>query len=118
MGESAAVTVQRELREELEIDAQVRRLLWAVDNFFEWNGVRWHELALYFLIDLPPNCPLCSRTDPFPGIEDKLKLWFKWHPVAAMESVPLYPTFLRAGLQSLPGSAQYIAHTDPSEMQP
>ena len=36
-GETAEETIQREMREELETDVHVDRLLWIVENFFEYR---------------------------------------------------------------------------------
>src|SRR5262245_5201710 len=52
-GETAEQTIKREMVEELETDVHVNRLLWVVENFFEYDGLSYHELALYFLIRLP-----------------------------------------------------------------
>ena len=54
-GETAEQTVKREMQEELETDVDVVRLLWLVENFFEYDGRRYHEIALYFLIRFPDN---------------------------------------------------------------
>ncbi len=37
----------REMREELEVDVRVERLVWVVENFFEYEGKFCHELALF-----------------------------------------------------------------------
>ncbi len=45
-GETAEQTIRREMLEELETDVHVDRLLWVVENFFEYDGLSYHELAL------------------------------------------------------------------------
>src|SRR4029079_17219468 len=50
--ETAEQTIAREMREELETDVQVDRLLWIVENFFEFGGVRHHAIALCISICL------------------------------------------------------------------
>jgi ADP-ribose pyrophosphatase YjhB (NUDIX family) len=52
-GETAEETIKREMLEELATDVQVVRLLWFVENFFDY-GLSYHEIALYFLIRFPP----------------------------------------------------------------
>jgi ADP-ribose pyrophosphatase YjhB (NUDIX family) len=47
-GETAEQTIRREMLEELATDVHVVRLLWLVENFFDYEGLSYHELALYF----------------------------------------------------------------------
>src|SRR5438034_10528276 len=49
-GETALECIGREMQEELEEEAQVERLLWLNENFFEHAGMTWHEIGLYFLV--------------------------------------------------------------------
>src|SRR5688572_18605664 len=61
-GETAEQTIKRELLEELTTEVHVDRLLWVVENFFEYEGWSYHELALYFLVRFRPgSAPLCSE---------------------------------------------------------
>jgi len=61
--ESAAETVVREIKEELEVDCKVLRSLWVMENFFNYNEKQVHEIAFYFLV----NCPdeLITRGQDF-----------------------------------------------------
>ena len=58
LGETAEAAVLREVREELQIDAEVLRPLWLCQSFFTEDVSResYHELCLYFLVDV-------SKTD-------------------------------------------------------
>ncbi|MFP4394846.1 MAG: NUDIX hydrolase, partial [Anaerolineales bacterium] len=58
MGEVASEALAREMQEELGIQVEVGRLLWITENFFTYAGYACHELALYFLMTLPPDAPL------------------------------------------------------------
>src|SRR5262245_3617383 len=53
LGEPATETLKREMREELGVEVEVVRLLWFVENFFTYEEMRYHEIALYFLMRLP-----------------------------------------------------------------
>jgi ADP-ribose pyrophosphatase YjhB (NUDIX family) len=108
----------REMQEELEVKVHVERLVWVVENFFEYEGKSYHELALYFLMSFPPDSHLCGKDEAFVGNEEGLKLIFKWHPLDEMEEIPLYPTFLRKRLNSIPQITEHIVHTDAQEANP
>ncbi|MBI2912664.1 MAG: NUDIX hydrolase [Chloroflexi bacterium] len=114
--EPATDTLRREMREELGVAVQVGRLLWVVENFFDYDGKSYHELALYFLMSLPQRSRL-RAVDEFEGSElldggATLKLLFKWFPLAGLEGIALYPTFLRQGLRSLPPTTEHVVHRD------
>jgi ADP-ribose pyrophosphatase YjhB (NUDIX family) len=112
-GETAEQTLKREMREELETDVHVDRLLWVVENFFEYEGVSYHELALYFLIRFQPDsAPLHS--DAVDGVEGNVVLRFRWFPVRreALVALPLLPAFLPEGLTELPRSPVHVVHRD------
>jgi ADP-ribose pyrophosphatase YjhB (NUDIX family) len=110
--ESSTEALCREMHEELEVEVQVKRLVWVVENFFQYQGRDHHELGLYYLISLPQPCPLRAQAEFF-GDEQGLRLIFKWFPLSHLPQLPLYPTFLREGLQALPASITHIVHTDP-----
>lgn len=110
--ETAATTLRREMCEELGVEVEVGRLLWVVENFFRYAGADYHELALYFLMNPPMDWPRRCQSEPFDGQEGHLRLVFQWFPVAALEALPLYPTFLRQALQVLPAVPEHVVHTD------
>lgn len=110
--EPAAATLRREMQEELGIDVEVVRLLWLVENFFEYEGMDIHELGFYFLMQLPPDWPLRTVDGPFAGEEGHLPLEFRWFPVADLPGMVVYPSFLRTGLQALPATIQHVVHRD------
>lgn len=122
-GEPSAATVARELIEELgpAVGARVGRLLWVVENFFSYEGAQFHELGMYYLVTLAASSPYLAKGRPFDGIEDDLplhegqltRLIFQWFPLDSLTSLPLYPTFLRERLPTLPAVTELVTHTDP-----
>ncbi len=60
--EPAEDTLRREIREELDIEVEVVRPLWLVENFFQHQGYRHHELGIYFLMPRAGRLAL-SRSD-------------------------------------------------------
>src|SRR5690606_16384382 len=51
--ETAADALTREMREELAVKVTVGRLLWVVEDFFTMDGRPYHQIGLYFAVDLP-----------------------------------------------------------------
>lgn len=58
IGESSAETLKREMIEELGCEAEISMLLWTIENFFRFEGRKWHEFGFYYLMHLPPSFPL------------------------------------------------------------
>lgn len=113
IGELAEQTIRREMREELSTDIEVLRLLWLVENFFDYDGRRYHEIALYFLIRFPPNSkPRALRAFDVTGNDTALQ--FRWFPIEAetLASLPLMPSFLASSLGTLPVSVTHVVHRD------
>jgi ADP-ribose pyrophosphatase YjhB (NUDIX family) len=110
--ETAAETLRREMREEMNETVEVERLVWVAENFFTYGPRQHHEIGFYFLMHLPPDSPLRQKTEPFYGTEGDIRIIFEWLPVETLEHVDLFPTYLRAGLKNLPASTVHIVHTD------
>jgi hypothetical protein len=100
------------MREELEVEIEVERLVWVVENFFEYAGKSFHQIEFYFLATLPPGCHLCEKTEPFEGYETSFSIIFQWIPLRELNEIILYPSFLGEALKSLPDGTQYIVHRD------
>jgi ADP-ribose pyrophosphatase YjhB (NUDIX family) len=109
--EPSAEALRREMQEELGIEVEVERLLWVVENFFEYDKKAYHELAFYFLVSFPANSPLYDKP-AFQGNEEGVRLLFQWFPLDTLETVRLYPSFLRAALQILPDAVTHVVHFD------
>ncbi len=110
--ESSREAVRRELEEELHVKARVERLLWFVENFFRHEGMRYHELATFFLVSFPPESGLYEREGYFYGEDQGMRLIFEWRDVADLPGMNLYPSFLREGLADPPPTPRYVVHED------
>ncbi len=109
--EPSVDALKREMREELGIEIHVERLIWVVEDFFEYDDKSYHELALYFLMTFPQDSHLYGKNEPFVGDEEGIKLLFKWHRLDELEEIPLYPTFLRKALNSIPEVTEHVVTT-------
>jgi ADP-ribose pyrophosphatase YjhB (NUDIX family) len=112
-GEAAEETLRREMLEELETAVRIERLLWVVENFFEFEGLSYHELGFYFLIGFPPES-LPLRAEVFNREDAGVPLHFRWIPVrrAELSDLPLFPRFLAEGLTELPLSVTHVVERD------
>ena len=101
--ETAEQAVLREVREELQIEADIVRPLWMAQNFFteDVSGERFHELCMYFLMDVS-GTELPVVENHFIGAETEKKQQFYWLTFEQVEREYLYPLFLKKHIRNLP----------------
>ena len=101
--EAAEEALLREMREELQISAEIVRPLWINESFFEEDvdHVRYHEICIYFLTDISKT-DLLTRGDKFVLHEGKHTHWFEWLEFDRMKSEYFYPKFLKEKIFHLP----------------
>lgn len=111
-GESAEAAVDRELVEELGTPLAAKRLVWVAENFFAQDGRDFHEIGLYFSVELPPHAdPLgwtgpTVRWDATEGIDEE----WRWVPLAEIDRIDLLPAFLTRRLTAIPDTVEHILH--------
>lgn len=113
--ESAAAAVRREIGGEIGIAVEVMRLFWVIEDFWEHNGIFYHELGFYFKIKLPADFAYLTSTEPFYGDNQGLKLTFRWFTLEELDEVPIYPLILKEALRNIPVVTQYIVFSEESD---
>ncbi len=110
--ETARDSLKRELLEELGYEGEIGRLLWVVENFFEFDGKPFHEIGLYFVASLPEDADEV-RAEQFERIDEVGdKLIFRWIALDELERETIHPRFLPKGLRELPEMTEHIVHRD------
>ena len=101
--EQAEDAILRELREELDICAEIVRPLWVNQAFFieEVSKDKFHEICFYFLIDVS-KCDLLERGERFVRREGKHTLTFEWMNFEELNDKYLYPEFIKKEIFNLP----------------
>lgn len=103
MGETAEQAVVREIWEELGVKLKIARPLWLNQAFFteEVDGIRYHELCIYFLMD-SSNTDLSERRNSFIRMEGKHTHVFEWLEFDRLKNEYFYPIFLKNQIFNLP----------------
>ena len=103
MGETAEQAVVREIWEELGVTLKIARPLWLNQAFFteDVDGIRYHELCIYFLMDIS-NTDLLERGDAFTLTEGKHTHTFEWLAFDRLKDEYFYPIFLKKQIFDLP----------------
>ncbi|WP_079508630.1 NUDIX hydrolase [Mesobacillus jeotgali] len=104
--EDSQTSIIREIKEELGIDVKVDRLLWFTENFFEYKRRDFHEIGLYFQVS-PLEGNLQFHTEEFFGEEGE-KLVYQWVPIGELETIKLFPEFIKTSVKDLPEAPQHL----------
>ena len=101
--EPAEKAIGREVREELDIEPKIVRSLWLNQGFFteDVTGARFHELCLYYLVDISET-DLLSRGERFTMMESGCTYYYEWIPLSRLETEYLYPLFIKKKIFNLP----------------
>ncbi len=87
LGERAEDALQREVREELDVELRDVRRVGLVQNIFSFNDELAHEIV--FLYAAESRSPL---TIPGEYVDNGEPIWVEWRPVDdTAEALPLYP---------------------------
>ncbi len=108
LGETSSDALKRELREELDEEVQIERLIWIAESFLRDEGKAVHGIGFHFLVTFAPASPIYQQHGPFRSPHEHEGLTFQWHALADLEALILYPPFLVSGLQTLPENPVHI----------
>lgn len=104
MFEFSRETLLREMVEEIGKTVHVGNLLWVVENFFEYNEIRYHEIGFYYKMEIPD---IENQLD-FVVREDDTELLFHWEDIGQIDSGSIYPEFITTDLLLNTTAIQHI----------
>lgn len=114
MGETAEQAVVREVEEELGITPKIIRPMWLSQAFFteEVDNLRYHELCIYFLMDISET-NLLAKGAVFTLREGGHTHTFEWLDFDRLKEEYFYPIFLKKEIFNLP--KEFTIRTDAEE---
>ncbi|KKB06777.1 hypothetical protein VE25_20935 [Devosia geojensis] len=110
LGEASALSLEREIAEELGMPGTVGALLATSENFYHRAGEDFHEIGLFYRATLPLHAVPDGKA-PWLVREDEGHLLHNyWLPLAgdALERMNLLPRWLPTFLRNLPANPAHI----------
>ncbi|WP_246880644.1 NUDIX hydrolase [Sporosarcina sp. 6E9] len=104
--EESKTGLRREFQEELNLNVKVKRLIWTTENFFNYDGKSFHEIAFYYQVTSNNDYEL--KSGEFYGTEEDKPLVYKWVPIAKLDEILLQPEFLKNGIKNIPIHPEHI----------
>lgn len=107
--EKSEDTMKREMKEELSIEVNIKRMLWVNENFFseETMNERFHEICFFYLLELKDN-QILNRGEQFVVNENGKIHTYYWKSFEQLKDVQLYPLFLKEKITELPLSIEHL----------
>ena len=110
LGETSEAALKREIGEELACEGKLGQLLFSVENFFDLDGERFHEISKYYGLTLPDDFPFEKGRPCLVTHDEGHVLTFDWVPLesSALERFNLLPEWIRQRLGDLPAQAEHL----------
>lgn len=93
IGENSAQTVKREMQEELEKDIEITGYIATIENFFEMNDKKYHEILFVHQAEFT-NKEDKKIEYTLKNKEGKDYLQYEWLDLNKIEEYPLYPKIM------------------------
>jgi ADP-ribose pyrophosphatase YjhB (NUDIX family) len=97
MLEQSTTALSREMWEELGVHMEVGRLLWIVENLFDYQGAHVHQVLMIYEMS----------TDEEITVEKMRAESMRWWPVDRLKRSGLMPAFLDSAISVLPTSVEH-----------
>lgn len=106
-GESSEEAIIREIREELGITVTDYSSLWINECFFIDNGTRFHEVGIYYLVNLE-NTKFNHYESVFELKEGDRVNTYEWLDIESLDSIALYPLFVKTEIKNPDKTLKHI----------
>ena len=107
MLEGTENAIVREIREELDEELSVDKLLQITESFFNMKDVTYHEIAFNYLLKVPQDSLLLTIDEEFAGIEGE-KYRYKWVKKSELDQLVIKPEYLKPVLKNIPKEIVHI----------
>lgn len=109
MNEKSEDAVKREIKEELGIEVNVKRMLWVNENFFKEETLqeKFHEVCFFYLVETKEEEFIKKSSEFIVDEEGKIHTYY-WKSLDEIQNINLYPQFLKEKMKELPLQIKHI----------
>lgn len=94
VGEDSISALKREFIEEMGIDINIGKMLGVIENFFEYNNNKYHEIMYVYEGEFKENSEL-YKEDVITGLEKNENLDFIWKTLEEIKELDIRPVGLK-----------------------
>lgn len=94
VGEDSKTALRREFEEEMEAKIFIKDYLGTVENFFEYNGKKYHEIMVVYETTFDNHSDFYKK-EKIVGLEENGKIEFIWKTIDEISKLDLRPHFLK-----------------------
>ena len=99
IGETSEDALKREFLEEIGAKITIKNYLGMVENFFEYNLKKYHEVMILYESNFDRNSDFYKK-EKIIGIEKNGKIEFIWKTIDEIKKLDLRPLFLKESIIS------------------
>ncbi len=114
LGEASALSLEREILEELGMPGAVGGLLATSESFYPRGGEDFHEIGLFYRATLPETARPNGQSPWLVRWDEGHELKNHWVPLEGteLEAINLLPRWLPALLRKMPAGPVHIVHDE------
>lgn len=97
IGENSKNALKREFEEEIGAKIHIKDYLGTVENFFEYNGKKYHEVMIVYESTFDSDSDFYKK-EKIVGLEENGKIEFIWKSVDEIKKLDLRPLCLKESI--------------------
>ncbi|MCQ4088426.1 NUDIX hydrolase [Saccharibacillus sp. JS10] len=102
--EDTTETLSRELKEEFGFEVSGHQLVWIVENFFELEGKKFHEIGFYYRVTIQSVDEEKEEIGIEPGYRNR------WIDLKELDQHKIVPSFIKDELLKMSVEDQGVKH--------
>ncbi len=105
-GETSEQSLLREIEEELFVAPESYELAAVIENYFTYDGDKFHENGMYYRVTLPEGLALPDKC------AEGNKIVFEWVDIDKLPEIDLKPSLFKTRMKELQSGFTHIMHHD------
>lgn len=110
MNELSEDAIIREIREELNAEVKINRMLWVNENLFheQYLHENYHEICFWYLLDMTDDKLINKENEFIHKDNEEKNLTFYWKDINEIKDLNIYPLFIKKNISQLPQVIEHV----------